>query len=174
MATYLDRYVRGEHEPVWAELVALGGRVREPGVYADAVAVARETMRRARANVERIVARLRGMNFDFAYPDRVFVPPAPRAADVLENLERRIGPLPIGLRAFYEIVGSVSLVGSYPGLSTTSNPPIPARPSIRTAQFTSGTSDRSHRLTCSAARLRPTRWLDSKKPASSSRRSRLT
>jgi len=125
MATYLDRYVRGEHERVWAELVALGERVREPAVYADAVAVARETMHRARANVERIVERLRGMNFNFAYPDRVFVPPAPGAADVLENLDRRIGPLPIGLRAFYEIVGSVSLVGSYPGLSTYVKPADP-------------------------------------------------
>jgi hypothetical protein len=125
MATYLDRYLRGEHERVWGELVALGTRVREPAIYTDAEAVARETMRRARANVERIVDRLRGMNFHFANPDAVFVPPAPGIADVLGNLERRIGPLPIALRAFYETVGSVSLVGSYPGLSTYVKPADP-------------------------------------------------
>jgi hypothetical protein len=45
--SYLERYLTGEHEQVWAELVALGAAVRDEPLYSDALAVARETMRRA-------------------------------------------------------------------------------------------------------------------------------
>jgi hypothetical protein len=43
---YLDRYLAGEHEDVWAELMSLGAQVRERSLLDDATAVARETMRR--------------------------------------------------------------------------------------------------------------------------------
>ena len=68
MATYHDRYQAGEHERVWAELVAMGEAVRHEPVYTDALAVARETMRRAQANVETLIDRLhaRGYRFDTA------------------------------------------------------------------------------------------------------------
>jgi len=36
--SYLERYLAGEHEQVWAELVALGPAVREEPVYSDALA----------------------------------------------------------------------------------------------------------------------------------------
>src|SRR5689334_1494548 len=74
VASYLERYRRGECEQVWAELLALGGRVREPGLHDEAVAVARETMTRARTNIERLVPRLTSLGYAFAHPDRVFVP----------------------------------------------------------------------------------------------------
>ena len=107
MPTYLDRYLGGEHARVWDELVALGERVREPAIYTDAVAVARETMHRTRANIDRIVERLRGMNFDFTHADRVFVPPAPGTADVLERLEQRIGPM-LGFKRFDTAAATIS------------------------------------------------------------------
>lgn len=56
--TYLERYVSGEYEQVWDELVTLGAAVRQDPVYTDALAVARETMRRARANIDRLIPRL--------------------------------------------------------------------------------------------------------------------
>jgi hypothetical protein len=58
MPTYLDRYLAGEHEQVWDELMALGAAVREEPVYSDALAVARETMRRSRSNIETLIPRL--------------------------------------------------------------------------------------------------------------------
>jgi hypothetical protein len=67
MATYLDRYPHGDHEQVWAELVALGPTVREEPLYSDAWAVARETMRRARLNMESLIPRLRAAGYDFGY-----------------------------------------------------------------------------------------------------------
>jgi hypothetical protein len=54
---YLERYLVGEHEQVWAELVALGEAVRDEPVYSDALVVARETMRRARWNIETLIPR---------------------------------------------------------------------------------------------------------------------
>jgi len=57
-ADYLDRYHNGEYTEVWADLVAFGPAIRADPLYTDAAAVARETMLRAKHNVERLVARL--------------------------------------------------------------------------------------------------------------------
>ena len=58
MASVLERYVQGECEQVWDELVAPGDQVQAEPLHADALAVARETMRRARANSETLIPRL--------------------------------------------------------------------------------------------------------------------
>lgn len=65
--TYLERYVSGEYEQVWDELVTLGAAVRQDPVYTDALAVARETMRRARANIDRLIPRLVRIGYLFGY-----------------------------------------------------------------------------------------------------------
>ena len=61
----LRRYLAGEHEAVWAEMMALGPRVREASYVDDARQVARETMRRARHNVELIIRRLDQIGYQF-------------------------------------------------------------------------------------------------------------
>ena len=61
----LRRYLAGEHAAVWAEMMALGPRVREASHIDDARAVARETMRRARHNVELIIQRLDQIGYQF-------------------------------------------------------------------------------------------------------------
>ncbi|HEY7022716.1 MAG TPA: hypothetical protein VH349_16485 [Ktedonobacterales bacterium] len=124
MATYLARYLHGEHEQVWAELVALDAAVREESFYSDAWAVACETMRRVKYNIELLIPRLEAFGYQFghswlpedephAHPP-VFTPPAPDVYKVIAEFERRIGVLPLSLRAFYEIVGSVNFVGTPP------------------------------------------------------------
>src|SRR5258708_15436421 len=67
MTSCLERYIRGECVQVWDELLALGEAVRQEPLYADARAVARETMRRVRANLELLVPRLRTAGYDFGY-----------------------------------------------------------------------------------------------------------
>lgn len=67
MATYLERYLTGEREQVWTELQSLGDAVREEPVYGDAWAVARETMRRARHNIEMLIPRLVAVGYQFGY-----------------------------------------------------------------------------------------------------------
>ena len=65
MGIYCDRYQSGEHEAVWADLLALGKRVHEEPVYSDALAVARETMSRARTNIETLIVRLDNIGYQF-------------------------------------------------------------------------------------------------------------
>lgn len=65
--TYLERYCSGAYQTVWDELVALGSDVRVEPIYADACAVAQETMRRVRQNIEILVSRLSHSEFIFGY-----------------------------------------------------------------------------------------------------------
>jgi hypothetical protein len=117
MPNYLDRYRQGEFEQVWAELLALGSQVREPQLLDQAKAVARETMGRARTNIELLVPRLTALGYQFADSDRVLVPPSDAIPSFLDQIERRAGPLPLSLRAWCEVVGEVNFMGSHPKLS---------------------------------------------------------
>ena len=58
MASFFERYQSGERQQVWRDLVALGADVRRPEYLGDAQAVARETMLRARHNIETLIPRL--------------------------------------------------------------------------------------------------------------------
>lgn len=127
---FLERYERGDHAAVWDELRALGDQIRQPPLHADALAVARATMRRVRHNLELLIPRLQHLEyafgagfFDDMSPEEeaqarrqapVFAPPAPTVAAHLAELEGLVGPLPLSLRAFYEVVGSVNLAGRFP------------------------------------------------------------
>jgi len=70
LSNYYDRYQRGERTQVWSDLIALREAVRQEPVYSDAVAVARETMTRARQNVERLITRLDGIGYEFVTRQR--------------------------------------------------------------------------------------------------------
>ena len=62
---FLSRYLAGEHEQVWTDLVTLGPDIRKPRYKSEALEVARETMRRVEANVRTVVARLQMLNYTF-------------------------------------------------------------------------------------------------------------
>jgi hypothetical protein len=65
MATWNARYKAGEYAEVWAEMEALGAGIRKPSRRKAADAVVRETMKRARTNVERLFAELSGLGYRF-------------------------------------------------------------------------------------------------------------
>jgi hypothetical protein len=166
-----DRYLSGEREQVWAELVVLGAQVREDAYAADALAVASETMWRVASNTDRIIARLLAIGYEFrteaaaaermeSNMERALAMEIPRSdrhkemlgmvdklrgmlgealatskstprntsirahvapvADtwkLLRRFEKTAGALPLSLRAFYEIVGSVDLLGFHRSLA---------------------------------------------------------
>jgi hypothetical protein len=112
MPTLLERYVAGEHEQVWKELAELGPLVRRPEHFQGAYAVAQETMRRARSNIETLRGRLTTLGYEFANGGEVHVQPEPDIEERINALEGKVGPLPLSLRAFYEIVGSVDFCQS--------------------------------------------------------------
>ena len=128
--TYLQRYLAGEHEQVWADLRALGTDVRQQPVGDDARAVAAETMRRVRRNCERIITRLQAAGYVFGvhtdggdrYAEGPLVPLSDQRRAEMAELVARVGPLPLSLEAFWIEVGSVDLVGMHPSLPEMSDP----------------------------------------------------
>jgi hypothetical protein len=66
--SYLERYHAGDRIAVWDELIGLGAQVRVRPLLDDALAVARESVRRARHNVELIYRRLVDLGYQFANP----------------------------------------------------------------------------------------------------------
>ncbi len=117
MAALLEHYMAGEHLPVWAEIRRLSPLQTGHPSTADAIAVVYEAMRRARANVETIVSRLHNLGYEFASALPAHNPPDPDVNRALSRLERLCGNIPLALRAWYEIVGSVCLMGSHPELA---------------------------------------------------------
>jgi hypothetical protein len=66
--TFLERHLNGQHAEVWEGLVALGDQVRKQPVLGEAQAVADETMRRARHNLEILIPRLAAAGYRFGLP----------------------------------------------------------------------------------------------------------
>jgi hypothetical protein len=127
MISYLERYLEFAahnygNQRIWAELVSLGADVRQEPLYSDARAVARETMMRARHNVELLVGRLKTLGYQFLDPQEVWILPDRASIAALDLLEGRCGVLPLSLRMWYEVVGSVSFMGAHPSLSYFDSP----------------------------------------------------
>jgi hypothetical protein len=122
MITYLERYrefasAGYENTRVWAELTSLGSDIRNEPLYSDALAVARETMSRARQNIEILVDRLKKLNYRFLDTREIWTPPDQDSLMALKTLDANYGPVPVSIRAWYEIVGSVCFMGTHPNLS---------------------------------------------------------
>jgi hypothetical protein len=132
MGRWLERYERGLRSQVWMEMTGEGADLRaDERSFADALSVAHATMRRARANVERLVELLPSIGYEFAA--QPFVPAPPTAAAELDELEARIGLLPLALRVWFEEVGQVNLVGAHPGWSFDYPDPLVVEASVEYA-----------------------------------------
>jgi hypothetical protein len=134
MGQYLERYLGGEYQAVWNELLVQGAAIRTEPFASEAWAVAQETMRRVRHNIEYLIPRLRMLGYRFgeiphdpawerwerdfvqAYP--IFQPPPPDTTRLLDELEQRVGVLPLSLRAFYLEIGGVNFIGVDPWITT--------------------------------------------------------
>jgi hypothetical protein len=134
MGQYLERYLAGEYQTIWNELRARGAAVRTEPLASDAWSVAEETMRCVRHNIELLIPRLRTLGYRFgeiphdpgweewerdfvqAYP--VFQSPSPDTARLLDELEQRVGLLPLSIRAFYRKIGGVNFIGVDPWIPT--------------------------------------------------------
>jgi len=118
--TYFDRYKDGQFVEVWDELSTLGGTVRDPALLGDAMSVAQATMERVATNIDRLIERLKSHGYEFGVcPDGTCLsvsssarakPDAGSRAHMAE-LERSTGTIPLSLKAFWDIVGSISLIG---------------------------------------------------------------
>ena len=109
--TFLERYKAGEQRQVWEELVSFGDAVREEPLHSDTWLVACETMRRIRFNTEMLIPRLAVLGWKFR--QEPLTPPGDGPATTAA-MEAICGPLPLSLKAFYEIVGGIDLRGAHP------------------------------------------------------------
>lgn len=129
---HLDRYLAGEHEAVWKDLLALGEKALGDDHAADALAVAYETMHRVNRNLCTIAERLTTLGYRFVYPGsdggffglrkpKAHLPHVPPRADVCATIAEveavAGGPIPLSLRAFFEVVGEVNFNGDHPSLA---------------------------------------------------------
>ena len=107
----LERYRRGEHVAVWAELrshEAIRGDLLE-----EAREVAMETMRRVAHGADVLSERLAAMGWRPLYGE-LRTKPKPEDQQVMNRIEETTGaPLPLSLRAFWEVVGGINFVWDY-------------------------------------------------------------
>jgi hypothetical protein len=106
--SYHARYLAGEYEPVWRELIDLGPAVYDDAVFPDALVVCREIVERARANLGILHSRLTALGYEFAAPGATLVDaPADAVADV-RAFEAEFGELPLIARVWYATISSVN------------------------------------------------------------------
>lgn len=134
MGSYLDRYLQGECEQVWAELLAQEDAIQESPLCDEALAVTRETMMRVRNNISLMVAGLHKIGYIFGhYPNggqkvygyrQPINLPAVNISKKIAKYEKLpgIGSFPLSLRMFWEIVGDVDFTGFHPAWPPYSDP----------------------------------------------------
>jgi hypothetical protein len=128
MPELYDRYLQGACQEVYDELLAMHEHLYEPLIYEEALLVMRELMRRVRVNIERLIAGLHHIGYQFgkggfweefspeeqlAFSPIVQAPP-PATPEFIARLEHLAGPLPLSLKCWYEEVGGVNLIGLFP------------------------------------------------------------
>jgi hypothetical protein len=131
---YFDRYIRGEYEEVWSDLLTLGDSIQEEPLLNDAIAVTQETMKRVKYNIELLAKRLLLKGYLFGtftggqqkvhgYDRPINFPKqdVKRQIAKLESLEG-INKIPLSLKIFWEVVGDVDFTGFHPLLTKFSDP----------------------------------------------------
>jgi hypothetical protein len=98
----------------WAGKVAFSYQLSRRAVRNDCLRLARVIMRRARANIETIVTRLRASGYRFVDPKLARRRPPKSLAKQIDRFEALGFHVPISLRVFWEEVGSVNLMGTHP------------------------------------------------------------
>jgi hypothetical protein len=115
MGRWLDRYRAGDCARVWMEMTSLRQEFRGTAEWADAEEVCRLTMERARSNVGRLITMLPATGFKFHRPDdELLIAIRPAEVEELDRFEREVGPIPLALRVWMDIVGQVDLNGFNP------------------------------------------------------------
>jgi len=114
MASFLCRYQHGEREQVWTTLRNFEETVREERHFDDALAVAVETMKRVRRNVEMLIDRLTESGYQFDEKIKFPLSPPEKHPGLLSFVEQDIWTLGLSAWAWIEVVGEVNLSGRHP------------------------------------------------------------
>lgn len=104
MGKYIERYLAGEHQAVWDQLVALGEAALQPPILADATAVADEIVRRIVHNAQIVGQYLADAGYEFETPGPFVVPADANTAHAVQQIEREYGELPLILTTWWSNV----------------------------------------------------------------------
>src|SRR6266436_1585844 len=128
MSSLYEHYQGGSHQEVYDELLAMQEHIYESHIYEEALLIAKEIMRRIKYNIEMLIPRLRLIGYHFgegfssnpkeeAYWEQaapIYRAPTPETPGHIAKLEQLAGTLPLTLKCFYEEVGSVNFIGTFP------------------------------------------------------------
>lgn len=106
-SSFLERYLAGEHVPVWRELIELGPKVLDDPLRTDALAVCEEIVRRAHANLLTLQVHLKDLGYEFADPHVALIDAGAGAIDEIAKAERELGAFPLIARVWYQTFASV-------------------------------------------------------------------
>lgn len=149
--SYFRRYREGEHRQVWQELVA------KQLFTVEAEDVACLTMTRVAENFEILIERLGNCGFVFGHLgcrhepsddwvglEPIRTHPDGAVSDRIKKLRSRFQWIPLSLRAFWEQVGGVNLVGYHPDWKLTTQQLDPFFSSALTDDYTDYLLDGLH------------------------------
>ncbi len=119
--TFYERYINGETEDVYKDILALEQEVFSPERFVDIDRVLTETFQRVKYNLEVIYIELKNINYNFKIdPKNNFEKPIHAAlADTdlllvkLDTAVEKFGYVPLSLKYFYKIVGAVNFCWDY-------------------------------------------------------------
>lgn len=135
MANLFEWYQQGFHQEVYDELVALQESVFTEPIYQEAKLVAQSMMKHVRHNLEILIPRLQIMGYLFVdgfwdhelarqyTPEKlarenekycVLKLPPSNILSQLTATQQLLGTFPLSIRSWYEEVGSVNLIGTFP------------------------------------------------------------
>lgn len=115
--SYLERYKQGEYVEVWNELYTIGDSLVTSSKRNDAIAVAEETMKRVKQNIETLYQKLLDLDYRFVKPNKAYIQAKENDYDKIEQLSEFVGGIPLSLKAWFKIVGQVDFRGSHPELA---------------------------------------------------------
>jgi hypothetical protein len=100
-------------------------------------------------NLDRLVRRLDDLGYEFYDRTEAFLGPAPDTEASIERIEREIGELPLAIKLFWRLVGSVNFIGDHPQWHGCDYPdPIVIFPPVGAlAELDDFLSDKEQRLT---------------------------
>lgn len=119
--TFYERYIHGETEEVYKNILALGQDALLPGNFSETDKVLTELFHRVAYNLDVIYGELRNINYllkeECKYNfERPLHRPLPDTSRLLDKLDKAIAPfgyVPLSLKYFYKIVGGVNFAWDY-------------------------------------------------------------
>ena len=119
--TLYDRYINGQTEHVYKDILAFGQDAFLPSNFPDIEKVLTETFQRVSFNLDIIYSELKNLNYSFLTEfeynfQRALIKPLADTEKLLTKLDSAVtlfGFVPLSLKMFYKIVGACNFCWNY-------------------------------------------------------------